>query len=448
MRCVECFATTGVGRGPKKPDMGNRKVVITGLGLATALGLEVEESWRRALSGVCGVSRVKLPCAGKSSVQAAGQVSAEDWERICRQFPSEAETEGERRTLFALWAAKESLSDAGLAQNGGDRSKFGVMLGSGLGINRLEDIYNWIGPERRFDSARFAAELDRVNRESIIRNNSSEPAMVISERFALSGMNTTVTTACASATQALGAAYRAIKRGEADLILAGGADSMINPVGLIFFVLLGSAAVSKVEPERLCRPFDRKRSGLVMGEGAGMAVLEDESHALARGAKIYAEVAGYASTMDAWRLTAPHPEGQGAEGSMSRALADAGIGPGEIDYINAHGTSTKLNDLAETIAIKKVFGQVANQLAISSTKSLIGHLLAGSGGPEFVFTVLSVARDEIHPTINLSNPDPNCDLDYVPNAGRRKVVRAALSNSFGFGGQNATIVVKKYSGRM
>ena len=185
-----------------------------------------------------------------------------------------------------------------------------------------------------------------------------------------------------------------------------------------------------------------------MGEGAGMAALEDESHALDRGARIYAEVAGYASTMDAWRLTAPHPEGQGAERCMSRALADSGMAPDRIDYINAHGTSTKLNDLAETIAIKKVFGKCSNLPAISSSKSLIGHLLAGSGGPEFVFTVLSVARDEIHPTINLSNPDPKCDLDYVPNVRRQKVVRAALSNSFGFGGQNATIVVRKYSGGM
>ncbi|MGA2402684.1 MAG: beta-ketoacyl-[acyl-carrier-protein] synthase family protein [Syntrophobacteraceae bacterium] len=426
--------------------MGNRKVVVTGLGLATALGLEVGENWRKALSGVSGVSKVRLPCAGKSPVQAAGQVSAEDWDRICREFPSEAESEGERRTLFALWAAKQALSDAGLAQKGPDRSRFGVALGSGLGINRLEDIHNWLSQERKFDSARFAAELDRVNRESIIRNNASGPAAVISGRFGLNGMNATVTTACASATQALGAAYRAIKRGEADLMLAGGADSMINPVGLVFFALLGSAAVSKLEPESLCRPFDRKRSGLVMGEGAGIAALEDESHALDRGARIYAEVAGYASTMDAWRLTAPHPEGQGAEGCMSRALADSGMGPEEIDYINAHGTSTKLNDLAETIAIKKVFGGCAGQLAISSSKSLTGHLLAGSGGPEFVFTVLSVARDQIHPTINLSNPDPGCDLDYVPNAGRQKVVRAALSNSFGFGGQNATIVVRKYPG--
>jgi 3-oxoacyl-[acyl-carrier-protein] synthase II len=428
--------------------MGNRRVVITGLGVATALGLEVEENWGKALSGISGVCKITLPFAGKSLVQAAGQVSGEDWRRICLEFPYEAESEGERRTLFALWAAKKTLIDAGLEQNQEDRSRFGVMMGSGLGINRLEDIHNWLSPDRKFDSERFAAELGRVNRESIIRNNSSVPASLIASVFGLKGANTTVTSACASATQALGSAYRAVKRGDADLILAGGADSMINPVGLIFFVLLGSVALSKIEPESLCRPFDRKRSGLVMGEGAGMAVLEDESHALARGAKIYAEVAGYASTMDAWRLTAPHPEGQGAEASMERALADSEMTPDQIDYINAHGTSTKLNDLAETIAIKKVFGQYANQVAISSSKSLIGHLLAGSGGPEFVFTALSVARDEIHPTINLTNPDPKCDLDYVPNAMRRKVVRAALSNSFGFGGQNATIVIRKYSGEV
>ncbi len=333
-----------------------------------------------------------------------------------------------------------------MAQDRGDRSRFGVVLGSGLGINRLEDIHNWLSPDRRFDPKRFAAELDRVNPESIIRNNPSGAAAVISETYDLNGINATVTTACASATQALGTAYRAISRGEADLIVAGGADSMINAVGLIFFVLLGSVAVSKMPAESLCRPFDRKRSGLVMGEGAGVAVLEDESHALDRGAKIYAEVAGYASTMDAWRLTAPHPEGRGAEACMARALADSGIEPDRIDYINAHGTSTKLGDVAETMAIRKVFGPSANRLAVSSSKSMIGHLLAAAGGPEFVFTVLSVARDQIHPTINLCNPDPNCDLDYVPNAGRRKLVRAALSNSFGFGGQNASIVVKKYSG--
>lgn len=227
--------------------------------------------------------------------------------------------------------------------------------------------------------------------------------------------------------------------------MAGGSDSMLDPWASMGFVLLGSAAMPQAE-ETLCRPFDRKRSGLVIGEGAGVVVLEEESHALMRGARVYAEVAGYASTIDAYRLTAPHPEGRGAEQAMRRALADAGIGPYEIDYINAHGTSTKLNDLVETMAIRKVFGEAANRVAVSSSKSLIGHLMAAAGGPEFVFTTLSVSRDRIHPTINLTNPDPKCDLDYVPLVGRSVRVRAALSNSFGFGGQIAAIVVRKYAG--
>lgn len=426
-------------------DTMRRKVVITGLGLATPLGLDVEESWRKALAGVNGIGRIDLPNAEKSPVQAAGQISAPDWDRICREFPSEARSEGERRTLFALWAAKKALADAKWREDGRDCSRCGAVLASGLGINRLEDIHSWLD-DKKFDSDWFASEYGQVHRESIIRNNSSRPAALIAEKFGLGGINATVTTACASSTQAIGTAFRAIARGEADLMVTGGADSMLNPVGLIFFVLLGSAAVSRMEPGLLCRPFDRKRSGLVMGEGAGMVVLEEEEHARRRGAKIYAEVAGYGSSMDAYRLTAPQPEGRGAAESMRRALADAGMAPDGIDYINAHGTSTKLNDIAETLAVREVFGEYAGGLAISSSKSLIGHLLAASGGPEFVFTTLSVQRDAIHPTLNLTNPDPKCDLDYVPNVKREKTVRAALSNSFGFGGQNATIAVKKYTG--
>ncbi len=422
-----------------------RKVVITGLGLATSLGLEVEENWRKALAGVSGITGIKLPIAQKSPVQAVGQISSEDWERICHEFKDEAETEGERRTLFALWAARQALADAGLGKNGAFESRFGVALASGLGINRLEDIHVWLDGDKKFDFELFSRQYAQVHRESILRNNASRPAALISAKFKLHGPNVTVTTACASATQALGTAFRAIRRGEADIFLAGGADSMINPVGLIFFVLLGSAALPRSGFEASCRPFDRKRSGLVMGEGAGIVVIEEESHAIARGAKIYAEMVGYASTMDAYRLTAPQPDGIGAEAAMRRALEDAGIGTEEIDYINAHGTSTKLNDIAETLAIRKVFGDRAEKIAISSSKSLIGHLLAASGGPEFAFTVLSVARDQIHPTINLTSPDPKCDLDYVPNVKRENHVRAALSNSFGFGGQNGSIVVRKYA---
>lgn len=426
-------------------DTMRRRVVITGLGLATPLGLDVEESWRKALAGINGIGRIDLPNAEKSPVQAAGQISAPDWDRICREFPAEARSEGERRTLFALWAARKALADAKWREDGRDCSRCGAVLASGLGINRLEDIHSWLD-DKKFDSDWFASEYVQVHRESIIRNNSSRPAALIAEKFGLGGINATVTTACASSTQAIGTAFRAIARGEADLMVTGGTDSMLNPVGLIFFVLLGSAAVSRMEPGLLCRPFDRKRSGLVMGEGAGMAVLEEEEHARRRGAKIYAEVAGYGSSMDAYRLTAPQPEGRGAAESMRRALADAGMAPDGVDYINAHGTSTKLNDIAETLAVREVFGEYADGLAISSSKSLIGHLLAASGGPEFIFTTLSVQRDAIHPTLNLTNPDPKCDLDYVPNVKREKTVRAALSNSFGFGGQNATIAVKKYTG--
>ncbi|MBI4847860.1 MAG: beta-ketoacyl-[acyl-carrier-protein] synthase family protein [Nitrospirae bacterium] len=453
--------------------MNKRRVVITGLGMATSLGLQVEENWQKALAGVSGISKLTYPGAGKSPVQAAGAVKEADWNKIQTEFPEDAKIEGERRTLFALWAAKEALHDAkiisGPLQNppsppfvkvgnkicpplkkgetGGFfvNTRYGVAFAAGLGINRLEDIQRWVGNNKKFDYQKFGKEYRDVHNESLIKNNSNRPAALIAKKFGLNGFNTTITTACASSSQAIGVAFRAIRRGDADLIAAGGADSMINPVGLVFFVLLGAANTSSDNPEEVCRPFDRKRGGLVMGEGAGVVVLEEESHALKRGAKIYAEVAGYGTTMDAYQVTAPHPKGEGAEKAMRAALSDANTQPEEIDYINAHGTSTKLNDSAETLAIKNVFKGHANNLCVNSTKSVIGHLLAGSGGPEFVFTALSVNRNEIHPTLNLKTPDPKCDLDYVPDVKRSKVVRAAISNSFGFGGQNASLVIKKYN---
>ncbi len=422
----------------------NRRVVVTGLGLVTGLGIDLEENWQKALAGISGISRLSLPHAEMSPVQAVGDVKETEWSMIQETFPEYAPQEGERRTLFALWSAKSALDDAEVANYNGDRGRYGVVLAAGLGINRLEDIQKWVHRDGKFDLLRFGREYRDVHRESIMKNNSNRASAFIAKRFGLYGVNCTVNTACASATQALGIGFRTIRRGDADMIVAGGADSMINPVGLVFFVLLKAAAVTSEKPGEICRPFDRKRSGLVMGEGAGIAVLEEESHAVKRGAKIYAEVAGYGSTMDAYQVTAPHPQGRGAEYSMKNALEDANLSINDIDYINAHGTSTRLNDTAETIAIKKVFKETAYRMCISSSKSLIGHLLAASGGPEFVYTTLSVHRDEIHPTINLTNPDPKCDLDYVPNVKRLKTVRAALSNSFGFGGQNASIIVKKY----
>jgi 3-oxoacyl-[acyl-carrier-protein] synthase II len=441
--------------------INNRKVVVTGLGMATALGLDVEECWQKALDGVSGIRKLSYPYSEKSPVRAVGEVTEGDWEKIQEEFQDDAEKEGERRTLFALFSAQSALADAGLVTtesrvksqysnskletpNSKLRSdRFGVTLAAGLGINRLEDIHRWI-KNNDFDFAKFGREYKDVHRESLIKNNSNRPSALIAKRFGLKGHNATITTACASATQAIGTAYRVISRGDADMMVAGGADSMINPIGLVFFVLLSAAAVSTENPSETCRPFDRKRSGLVMGEGAAVAILEEESRALKRGAKIYAEIGGYGSTMDAYKVTAPHPQGIGAEHSMRNALHDSGLDSDQIDYINAHGTGTKLNDTAETIAIKKVFKDHAYNMSINSSKSLIGHLLAASGGPEFVFTALSVNRDKLHPTINLKNRDPKCDLDYVPNVAREKTIRAAISNSFGFGGQNASIVVKKY----
>ncbi len=421
-----------------------RRVVVTGLGLVTPLGLDLEDNWQKVLNGKSGIRRLSLPGAGKAPVQAVGEVDQEDWEKIQDEFREYADGEGERRTLFALWSAQSAMKDAGLDKHDGERGRFGVTLAAGLGINRLQDIQRWINDEGGFDYLRFAKECKGVQNESLMKNNSNRPSALIAGRFGLRGYNSTITTACASATQAIGTAFRAIRRGDADMMVAGGADSMINPVGLVFFVLLSAAAVSTDPPAEVCRPFDRKRSGLVMGEGAGVAILEEESSAVRRGARIYAEVAGYGSTMDAYKVTAPHPRGKGAENAMSNALRDAEMGADEIDYINAHGTSTKLNDAAETLAIKNVFKGNASRLSINSSKSIIGHLIAASGGPEFVFTTLSVNRDEIHPTINLKSPDPKCDLDYVPNVKRARIVRAAISNSFGFGGQNASIVLKKH----
>lgn len=417
---------------------------MTGLGVTTALGLQVSENWEKLLAGTSGIRRLTYPGTDKSSIRAAGAVTEGDWEKIKEEFPEDAIQEGERRTLFALWAAKSALKDAGMLDSPGDGERYGVVLAAGLGINRLEDIGRWADKHGTFDSIKFGREYKTVNHESLIRNNSNRPAALIGKRFKLYGNNCTVTTACASGTQAIGLGYRTIQSGDADMVVAGGADSMINPVGLIFFVLLGAASVSSEAPHTVCRPFDRKRSGLVIGEGAGMTVLEEEQHAIKRGARIYAEVAGYGSSMDAYQVTVPHPQGRGAEHCMRLALKDARMHADEIDYINAHGTSTKLNDIAETIATKKIFRDNAHHIPISSSKSMIGHLLAAAGGPEFVYTVLSVSRDEIHPTINLTHPDPKCDLDYVPHEKRIRTVRAALSNSFGFGGQNASIVVKKY----
>ncbi len=417
---------------------------MTGLGMATCLGLHVEETWRKVLAGVSGISTLDSPSTEHAPIRAAGAISEENWSTVRAEFSQETRDEGERKTLIALWAAKRALEDAGLLDRTGRRDRYGVALASGIGINRIEDLRAWIGKDRAFDFESFGRQLARVHRESIMRNPSDRPSALVAHKFDFRGMNATLTAACASATQAIGAGFRVIRRGEADVMAVGGSDTMFSPVGLIFFVLLNAVSTSRADPQTVCRPFDSKRSGLVMAEGAAVAILEDHSHAIARGAKTYCEVVGYGSSLDAHQLTRPHPEGRGAVQSMRAALDDADLGTDAIDYINAHGTGTRLNDVIETVGIKRLFGARAHEVPVSSSKSMIGHTLAASGAPEFVLTVLTVARDEIHPTINLTHPDPECDLDYVPGVKRKRVVNAAISNSFGFGGQNATVVVGKH----
>ncbi len=419
------------------------EVLITGMGMVTALGADLETAWSRALAGESGVRPVSSFEAGGLPIAGAGEVPAGEIESLRERLLEELAPEGERRVLFALDAARSALADAGLSPGETDPRRSGVMMGTGLSTYRLEDFAPWIGEREGFDSVRFAGELEKTHPSGYFQNPPERATSLIARWAGFRGPSATLTSACAAAGQAIGLGMRAIRRGEADAVLCGGADSMIHPVGMAIFLLLGAASTAAAEPEALCRPFDRRRSGLVVGEGAGVILLESAEHAARRGARVHARLCGYGSSMDAYQVTAPDPKGRGAARSMSEALRDAGMAPGEIAYVNAHGTGTKLNDPAETLAIKEVFGPSAGDLAVSSSKSMIGHLIAACGAPELIFTALSVARDEVHPTRNLENPDRRCDLDYVPNESRRMPVPAAISNSFGFGGQNATLVVGK-----
>ncbi len=423
--------------------MGER-VVVTGLGLATALGIEVEENWRKLLDGVSGIKPLTLPQSGASPIRAAGQIDPVDLKRMETAFAHEPRICGAKKTLFAHWAVMSALNDAGLLDYRGNRNRWGLFSAEGIPTISLPEIARYTNGQGRLDLVRFGREHGRGSHGALTDMQRLGTAASVSGEFGLQGRIGVVMSACASATQAIGLAFRAIRRGDAEVVVAGGTDSMIDPVGLMFFVLLTAASVSSKQTETICRPFDRKRNGLVVGEGAGFLVLEALSHALERGARIYAEMVGYGSTLDAFRATAPDPQGLGAARAMQHALDEAGLGIGDIDYINAHGTGTRQNDISETLAIKRVFVARAAGLCVSSSKSMIGHLMAASGGPECIYTVLTVQNNEIHPTLNLCNPDPKCDLDYVPNVKRERVVQAALSNSFGFGGQNATIALRKY----
>ncbi|HHZ16482.1 MAG TPA: beta-ketoacyl-ACP synthase II [Peptococcaceae bacterium] len=411
-----------------------KRVVVTGMGAVTPLGIGVDAFWQGLLEGRSGIDRVTRIDVSNMPTQVAGEVK--DFDPAAFMDAKEAKRM-DRFTQFAVAAAKMALEDAGINPDVIAKDRVGVVLGSGIG--GMETLLEQIEVQRVKGPGRVSPFLVPM----MIMNMAAGQIAII---FGFTGPNLTVVTACASGTNAVGEAFRMIQNGVADMVITGGTEAAIT--SLAFAGFCSMKAMSRVvdEPAKASRPFDLHRDGFVMGEGAGLLILESLESAQRRKARIYAEVLGYGATADAHHITAPAPGGVGAAQAMAQAIADAGLLPEDIDYINAHGTSTDLNDKYETMAIKDVFKEHAKKLAISSTKSMTGHLLGAAGGIEAIVTALTLYHDKIHPTINYEHPDPECDLDYVPNQVRAAQVKYALSNSLGFGGHNATIVLGKFAG--
>lgn len=407
-------------------------MVVTGLGLISPVGTGKEKFWQALLEGRSGIKRIEAFDPSDFDSQIAGEVRDFDVEK----FLSRKEARRmDRFSQFAVCASMMAIEDAGLDVTRVDRNLIGVILGSGIGgIKTFEDQHKVLLEKGPSKVSPFFIPMMIVNMG----------AANVAIQLGLRGPNSCVSTACEASTHALGEALRIIQLGEADWMIAVGAEASITPISLAGFCAMKALSVRNDEPERASRPFDRDRDGFVMAEGAAALLLEAEEVARKRGARIYAELKGYASTCDAYHITAPDPEGSGAARAMLLALQDAGIGPEEVDYINAHGTSTPLNDRMETLAIKLAFGEHAYSLKISSIKSMVGHLLGAAGAIEAAATVLAVYHGIIPPTINLENPDPECDLDYTPQKSVECSIRNALSNSFGFGGHNGTLVFGRY----
>ena len=413
-----------------------RRVVLTGLGVISPIGLDIEQFWKSLLEGKSGIKR--LTCFDPTYF--TSKIAAEVKNFNPSLYLSLKEIKRmDRFTQFGVAAAKMALEDAKLDLAKEDKNKIGVVVGSGIGgLHTVEKEYSQyisLGPEKGPNRmSPFLIPMLIVNMA----------AGQISITFGLKGPNSAVATACATGNHAIGDAFRIIQRGEADVMVAGGAEAAITPMGFGGFCALKALSTHNDEPEKACRPFDKNRDGFIMGEGAGIVILEEAERAMKRNAPIYCEMAGYGMSGDAYHMTAPDPEGDGGVRCITASIKDAKIKPQEVDYINAHGTSTLYNDKIETLAIKKVFGTHAKKLAISSTKSVMGHLLGAAGGIEMVVCALTIKRGVIPPTINYKTPDPECDLDYVPNSPRSSNVKVAMSNALGFGGHNATLVVRKF----
>lgn len=404
------------------------------MGAVTPIGNDVPTFWRNLVAGRSGISRIDAFDVSQYPVQIAGQVR--DFDPGQYVDPREARRL-DRYAQFAVAAAVQAVRDAGLEITPENGERVGVYIGSGVGgIHTLLENYRTLlerGPRR-------------VSPTVVPMMIANMAAGQVSILFGAKGPNLAPVSACATGTHAIGDSYKLIQRGAADVMIAGGSEAAIVDLALAGFSNAKALSTRNDEPERASRPFDAERDGFVMSEGAGVVVLESLEHAKARGARIYAEIIGYGMSGDAYHIVAPEPEGNGAFRAMREALADAGIRPEDVDYINAHGTSTDLGDKLETLAIKKAFGDHARKVAISSNKSMIGHLLGAAGAVEAIATILTIQDGVIPPTMNLEHPDPECDLDYVPNVAREAPVRVAISNSFGFGGHNATIVLRRFDG--
>lgn len=426
-----------------------RRVVVTGIGLVTPLGHDIETVWRRMLAGESGVGPITLFDASSFPTKIAAEVK--DWNIAeIGENPDDWKNQ-DRHTSFAVGAGHKAMTDSGLLDADFDRTRFGVYTGAGEGKQDFshftELILAGMREDKSLDLSKFIAKgLEVLNPIQEIEQEPNMPAVHLAAMFGAKGPNVNCLTACAASAQAIGEAVEIIRRGEADLMLGGGAHSMIHPFGVTGFNLLTALSTRNDEPQRASRPFDKDRDGFVIGEGAGMVILEELEHAQKRGAKIYGELVGYGCTSDAYRITDIHPEGRGAASCMKNALEMAGIQPTDVDYINAHGTSTSLNDRVETLAIKKVFGDAAYKVPISSTKSITGHLIAAGGVTELIYCLLAIRDNILPPTINYETPDPNCDLDYIPNKARPAKCDITLSNNFGFGGQDVSLVARRFVG--
>ncbi len=425
-----------------------RRVVVTGMGMVTPLGLDLESTWEGLRQGRSGVSQITLFDASTFPTKIAAEVKGF---RLLDYGPQmERWVEHSRNSQLALAAAHMALHGSGLLEYPKlDRDRFGVYLGSGEGQHDFfpfVKLVNLSCEGDKVNTARFTTL--GPNHLRFLQETEQEPGTPtahLAREYGARGHNANCLTACAASSQAIGEATEIIRRGDADVMLSGGTHSMIHPFGVTGFVLLTALSTRNDEPHRASRPFDRDRDGFIIGEGAGMLILEELEHAKARGATIHGEVAGYGSTADAFRLTDSHDEGRGAIACMREAIADAGIQPEDIDYINAHGTSTQVNDSIETLSIKKALGEAAYKVPISSTKSMMGHLIAAAGSVEAIICLLAIRDGILPPTINLENPDRECDLDYVPNVARGQAVDVTLTNSFGFGGQNVALVIRRYA---